>query len=116
MMPSNDPAPFIPSPNQRERIEQLLARLARGYVEGLRPMERGMVQALIRARGWDLDHLATGRGPLAPVTDYGLAVLVRVFAEELNAVDAEGLRDTWDGPPPPRLVDAALDELRRAMG
>lgn len=116
----HDPAEALatstPSPTLRPQLEALLGRLARGYVQSLRPMERVMVESLSRARGWDLDHLASGRGPLSPVSDFGLAVLVRVFAEELNAVDLAGLAGAYPAAPPPALVDAALGELREAMG
>lgn len=108
------PTPAPVSSEARRSLEQLLSRLANSYVESLAPMERTLVRGLIRGRGWDLDRLASGRGPLAPVSDFGLAVLVRVFAEELNALDAQaGL--PWRESPPPAVVDAALAELKGAL-
>lgn len=104
----HSPAPAL-SPT-RARLEQLLSRLARSYVESLGPMERAMVASLTRARGWDFDHLASGRGPLAPVSDWALEVLVGVFADELHAV--------LDEPPMhlrPASRDAALAELKDAL-
>lgn len=99
----------------RAALEQLLSQLARGYVESLEPMGRVMVQSLSRARGWDLDHLASGRGPLAPVSDQALVVLVSAFADELNAtLSAHALADGFSRYSEPEL-DAAMRELKAAL-
>lgn len=97
-----------PSPT-RARLEQLMGRLAQAYVDSLSPMERTLAAGIIRARGWDLQRLASGSGPLATVSDWALTVLVRAFTDELMAA-SEGL-----GGYSPADLDAALGELRGAM-
>jgi hypothetical protein len=97
----------------RDRLEQLLGRLARGYVDSLGPMERLMVANIARARGWDFDRLASDRGPLAAVSTWALEVLALTFADELHAVVLDG--GEWRSHPSAADVDAAMAELKGAM-
>lgn len=108
---NRSPAPA--SSPARTRLELLLARLSRAYIESLAPMERTLVRGLIQARGWDLDRLASGRGPLAPVSDRSLATLVAAFSDELNMALAPG----WASPHEytEDQLDAAMVELKAAL-
>jgi hypothetical protein len=92
----------------RRRLEALMGRLAAAYLDSLNPMERGIALALVRSKGWDLERLASERGPLAGVADRSLAILVSAFALELAAV-APALSYT------PAELDAAMGELRAAV-
>lgn len=103
------PTPAPASSPSRARLEQLLARLATGYVASLKPMERTLALGIIRARGWDLERLASGSGPLAPVSDRALRVLARAFCDELM-VAADGLGGYTEAD-----LDAAMAELKGAL-
>lgn len=94
----NVPAPA--SSPTRSHLEQLLGDLARTYVASLSPMERTLVLGLTRARGWDLDRLASGSGPLATVSDWSLSILVLDWHAELGKV--------------PVVEDAQLTDANRA--
>lgn len=94
----------------RARLEQLLARLTRAWIEGLAPMERTLVSGLIRARGWDLEALASGRGPLATVSDWALGVLILDWHAELGAIPLP-----WDAELSPAARDAAYAELSGSL-
>jgi hypothetical protein len=98
----------------RPRLERLLGRLATAYLESLAPMERAIALALVRSRAWDLEHLASGRGPLAGVDDRSLGILVAAFAEELLAV--VGQPGAWAAEYSAADLDAAMGELKAALG
>lgn len=98
----------------RARLEQLMARLATAYVGALGPMERALVSGLIRSRGWDLHHLASGNGPLAPLSEGTLTVLVMAFADELAGVVDPGMVTPYDYTE--RELDAAMQQLKEALG
>lgn len=104
MNPAPPPSPF------RLQVDELLARLAAGVLDGLSPLERAATVLQLRRRGWDLQALSR-RGPLSGVSDGALAQLLSLLSE---AVDRILVDEAIDGIDCPTSAEA-LEQLSESL-